>query len=90
MTASPAQETMSFRQKMAMKGIDGTTLLALPAVIFLLAVFVYPFLYGLSLSFNPQEGEGIWANYIRFFPIHSSITPLEQRSGWQFRLHSSV
>ncbi|EEY02436.1 ABC transporter permease [Brucella neotomae] len=67
MTASPAQETMSFRQKMAMKGIDGTTLLALPAVIFLLAVFVYPFLYGLSLSFNPQEGEGIWANYIRFF-----------------------
>lgn len=88
MTASPAQETMSFRQKMAMKGIDGTTLLALPAVIFLLAVFVYPFLYGLSLSFNPQEED--MGQLHPFFPIHSSITPLEQRSVWQFRLHSSV
>ncbi len=38
----------------------------LPAVIFLLLLFVYPFLYGLVLSFKPKAG-GAFANYSRFF-----------------------
>ena len=67
MNTSPSQDTLSLRQRLAVKGIDGTTLLVLPAVIFLLAVFIYPFFYGLILSFTPQEGEGMWANYAKFF-----------------------
>lgn len=60
-------ERLSLRQRLAVKGIDGTTMLVLPAVFFLLAVFIYPFIYGLMLSFTPQQGEGMFANYIKFF-----------------------
>lgn len=56
----------SLRQRLALRGLDGVTLLALPAVLFVLAIFVYPFAYGLLLSFEPREG-GIFANYSRFF-----------------------
>ncbi|CAM5586827.1 putative spermidine/putrescine transport system permease protein [Aquamicrobium terrae] len=56
----------SLRQRLALKGFDGVTLLALPAVLFVLAVFIYPFAYGLLLSFEPKEG-GMLANYSRFF-----------------------
>jgi putative spermidine/putrescine transport system permease protein len=37
-----------------------------PAVIFMLAVFVYPFAHGLLLSFTPLEGDWL-ANYTKFF-----------------------
>jgi len=59
-------ERVSLRQKLALRGLDGTTLLVLPAVIFVLAIFVYPFLYGLWLSFSPKEG-GMFGNYAKFF-----------------------
>jgi putative spermidine/putrescine transport system permease protein len=52
--------------RLAARGFDGVTLLVLPAVLFVLALFVYPFLYGLWLSFEPKEG-GALANYARFF-----------------------
>ncbi|MFI5407959.1 MULTISPECIES: ABC transporter permease subunit [Kaistia] len=38
----------------------------LPALLFVLGIFVYPFLYGLVLSFNPLEGDAL-ANYREFF-----------------------
>ena len=41
-------------------------LLVLPAALFLVALFVYPFLYGLWLSFRPAEG-GAFGNYAKFF-----------------------
>jgi putative spermidine/putrescine transport system permease protein len=47
-------------------GFDRTLLLVLPATLFMLLVFIYPFLYGLMLSFTPTEG-GTLANYIKFF-----------------------
>jgi putative spermidine/putrescine transport system permease protein len=56
----------SLRQRLALKGLDGVTLLVVPAALFTLAIFVYPFLYGLLLSFEPKEG-GIFANYQHFF-----------------------
>jgi putative spermidine/putrescine transport system permease protein len=56
----------SLRLRLRQLGLDGVTLLALPCVLFVLALFVYPFLYGLWLSFRPKEG-GALANYIRFF-----------------------
>ncbi len=51
---------------MAARGVDGLTLLAVPAAAFLLLLFVYPFLYGLYLSFRPKVG-GLLANYETFF-----------------------
>jgi putative spermidine/putrescine transport system permease protein len=45
---------------------DRTLLLVVPAAGFMLLLFVYPFLYGLLLSFNPKEG-GTLANYTHFF-----------------------
>lgn len=38
-----------------------------PATLFVLLVFVYPFLDGLLLSFHPMNGGGALANYITFF-----------------------
>jgi putative spermidine/putrescine transport system permease protein len=54
------------RRRLANRGLDGLTLLALPAVVFMLALFVYPFAYGLWLSLTPRTG-GMLANYARFF-----------------------
>ncbi|CAN5432212.1 sugar ABC transporter permease [soil metagenome] len=52
--------------RLANRGIDGVTLLVLPAIAFVFLLFVYPFLYGLLLSFEPKEG-GPLANYAKFF-----------------------
>ncbi|MFS8138791.1 MAG: ABC transporter permease, partial [Thermomonas sp.] len=41
--------------------------MVLPAALFMLAVFVYPFLDGLWLSFNPVNHGGAFANYIEFY-----------------------
>lgn len=56
----------SLRQRLASRGIDGLTLLVAPAVLFVLALFVYPFLYGLWLSFHPKSGT-MFTNYVTFF-----------------------
>jgi len=56
----------SLRLRLRQRGLDGVTLLVLPCVLFVLALFVYPFLYGLFLSFTPKDG-GAFANYITFF-----------------------
>jgi putative spermidine/putrescine transport system permease protein len=58
--------SIPLKQRLAARGLDGLTLLVVPAVLFLLALFVYPFLYGLVLSFEPKQG-GMLANYQRFF-----------------------
>ncbi|MEJ0015256.1 MAG: sugar ABC transporter permease [Acetobacteraceae bacterium] len=54
------------RRRMRERGLDGVTLLVLPGVVFVLALFVYPFLYGLVLSFTPKQGDWL-ANYRTFF-----------------------
>jgi len=38
-----------------------------PATLFIVLVFVYPFIDGLILSFHPMNGGGALANYIAFF-----------------------
>jgi putative spermidine/putrescine transport system permease protein len=45
---------------------DRALLLVVPAAAFMLLLFVYPFLYGLALSFNPKEGGALW-NYVHFW-----------------------
>ena len=59
--------TPNLRQRLANRGFDGVTLLILPALLFVVGVFIYPFLYGLVLSFNPLDGGGALANYAKFF-----------------------
>jgi len=53
-------------QRLAARGLDRLTLMVVPAIFFSLALFIYPFLYGLFLSFTPKAG-GVLANYQRFF-----------------------
>lgn len=45
---------------------DRTLLLLVPGLLVVLLLFIYPFFYGLVLSFTPAEG-GMFKNYIEFF-----------------------
>lgn len=45
---------------------DRPALLLLPALLFLVALFIYPMLYGVQLSLNPAEG-GPFSSYARFW-----------------------
>jgi len=47
-------------------GADRTVLLVVPGVLLVLLLFIYPFLYGLVLSFEPKDGSAL-ANYLKFF-----------------------
>nr|WP_166641228.1 sugar ABC transporter permease [Amycolatopsis sp. SID8362] len=51
---------------MAERGVDRTLLLLVPGLLVIACLFLYPFLYGLQLSFAPRRG-GVFANYARFF-----------------------
>ena len=57
---------LPLRRRLREHGLDSVTLLVLPGVLFVLALFIYPFIYGLVLSFQPKQG-GWLANYIKFF-----------------------
>jgi putative spermidine/putrescine transport system permease protein len=62
----PHAAGIPLRMRLKARGLDGVTLLVLPGVFVVLALFVYPFLYGLFLSFTPKQGAW-FANYARFF-----------------------
>lgn len=51
-------------------GHDRVALLVAPAAAVMVLLFVYPFLYGLVLSFRPQSG-GVLGNYVTFFTSRS-------------------
>src|SRR5262245_10733580 len=56
----------SLRLRLAARGLDAVTLLVLPAIFLIVGLFIYPFLYGFWLSFQPKDGSLI-GNYTRFF-----------------------
>lgn len=68
-----AQSRASLRHRLADRGIDSQLFLLLPALVFILALFVYPFAYGFGLTLQPTQdtvdtwGGGVLANYVRFF-----------------------
>lgn len=67
MSASAADApAVATREAVRPAGFDGAYLLLLPGVLVVLALFVYPFLYGAGLSFHPLKGDA-WANYRLFF-----------------------
>jgi putative spermidine/putrescine transport system permease protein len=61
-----AADSTPLRVRLALRDLDGVTLLALPAMLFVVALFVYPFAYGFVLSFQPKTGSWL-ANYTKFF-----------------------
>jgi len=48
------KSTASLRHRLAERGIDNSLLLLVPALIFALALFIYPFSYGIGLTFQPS------------------------------------
>jgi putative spermidine/putrescine transport system permease protein len=56
----------SLRVSLAAKGLDGTTLLVVPGLLVILALFIYPFIYGIIDSVTPADGQW-YANYVAFF-----------------------
>ena len=67
----------ALRHRLAERGIDRTLLLLVPGLLVTACLFLYPFLYGLQLSFAPRQG-GIFANYARFFGDEMNSA----RKGW--------
>jgi len=63
--------------RLAERGVDRLLLLAVPAALALIALFCYPFLYGLQLSFQPAHG-GVLGAYRAFF-----TDPFARKSVWQ-------
>jgi len=57
---------VALAHRLAERGVDRVLLLAVPAALALLALFCYPFLYGLQLSFQPAHG-GVLGAYQSFF-----------------------
>jgi putative spermidine/putrescine transport system permease protein len=75
-SANVAKQQGDLRLWFALRGIDGVTLLVLPAALFLLALFVYPFIYGLTVSFQPKDADWL-GNYRTFFSdpfLYGTIT----------------
>ena len=64
--ATHRSNALPLRIRLALYDIDGVTLLVVPAVLFVVALFVYPFVYGFVLSFQPKAGDWL-ANYRKFF-----------------------
>jgi putative spermidine/putrescine transport system permease protein len=61
-----AAERPPLRVRLKLRDIDGVTLLVVPAALFVLLLFIYPFAYGFVLSFKPKAGD-LFANYRKFF-----------------------
>ncbi|HTQ82603.1 MAG TPA: sugar ABC transporter permease [Pseudolabrys sp.] len=64
--AEGSRESLPLRVRLALYDLDGVTLLVVPAVLFVIALFIYPFAYGFVLSFEPKKGAWL-ANYAKFF-----------------------
>ena len=67
------KSTASLKHRLAERGVDSSLIMLVPALIFAIALFVYPFSYGIGLTFQPSAatqakwGTSIFANYKAFF-----------------------
>jgi putative spermidine/putrescine transport system permease protein len=67
------RSTASLAHRLAERGVDRRLWLLAPAIVFILALFIYPFAYGIGLTVQPiaattaQWGGGVFANYVAFF-----------------------
>ena len=65
-TAPSTAQRSALRHRLAERGVDRQLLLLLPALAFVLVLFIYPFAYGVGLSFQPAQGGPLGA-YKAFF-----------------------
>ncbi|RKR86173.1 carbohydrate ABC transporter membrane protein 1 (CUT1 family) [Micromonospora pisi] len=65
-TGSGSTVRVALRHRLAERGVDRQLLLLAPAALFVAVLFVYPFLYGVGLSFQPTRG-GTFGAYREFF-----------------------
>jgi putative spermidine/putrescine transport system permease protein len=73
---APSVARTALRHRLAERGVDRLLLLVLPGALALIALFCYPFLYGLQLSFQPAKG-GVFGAYQQFFS-----EPFSRKSIW--------
>jgi putative spermidine/putrescine transport system permease protein len=66
-TAGVTPQGQSLRHRLAERGVDWSLLLLVPALIVVVGLFIYPFIYGISISFTPADGSGALGNYANFF-----------------------
>jgi putative spermidine/putrescine transport system permease protein len=67
---TPGRPRAALSHRLAERGVDRTLLLLAPGLLAVVALFCYPFVYGLGLSFQPQgtnAGGGAFASYRAFF-----------------------
>jgi putative spermidine/putrescine transport system permease protein len=57
---------VALRHRLAERGIDRHLLLLVPAAVFVVLLFIYPFFYGVGLSFQATQG-GAMGAYRQFF-----------------------
>jgi putative spermidine/putrescine transport system permease protein len=57
----------ALRHRLAERGIDRELLLLVPAAVFVIVLFIYPFAYGVGLSLQPEQGGGMFSDYHKFF-----------------------
>lgn len=55
------------RHRLAERGLDRIIWLAVPGFLFVVALFIYPSIFGVVLSFQPNDDSGLLGNYIEFF-----------------------
>ncbi|MFE4775279.1 ABC transporter permease [Streptomyces sp. NPDC056713] len=75
-TAAAGTARPALRHRLAERGVDRMLLLILPGALAIVALFCYPFLYGLQLSFQPAKGGALGA-YHQFF-----TEPFARKSIW--------
>ena len=66
-SVSSVEVRPSLKHRLADRGIDTSLLLLAPAAAFVILLFVYPFMYGIGLSLQPQGGGVGFGSYTAFF-----------------------
>jgi len=57
----------SWSRRLSERGLDRLSWLMLPGILFIAALFVYPCIYGIMLSFQTTKGVPTLSNYAKFF-----------------------
>ncbi len=65
--ATPKPARLSLRRRLSERGIDRITWLILPGLVFIIALFLYPSVYGILLSLQTSQGGFTFDNYVTFF-----------------------
>ena len=82
--AGRAPRTVSWRKRLAARGLDGMTLLLLPGLVLILILFIYPLLFGIYDSLKPKAG-GVVTGRLRVNPgvMLRAVQGADASLGWK-------